>query len=344
MTRHLLVTGGAGFIGSNFVRYLLREYPQDIVTNLDKLTYAGTRETLSDLEGNPRHRFIEGDIADSALVERLLNSSSAVDAVVNFAAESHVDRSIVDPAAFLQTNVIGTQVLLEAARRHTPRPAFLQISTDEVYGSIDHGTFTEDSLLAPNSPYAASKAAADLLAFSYQTTHGMTVVVTRSSNNYGPYQFPEKFIPLAITHALEDIPIPLYGDGLNVRDWIHVEDNCRGIDQVLQAARDPDPHHRDVYNIGGGEERTNLAVLKTILNILGKPESLIQPVADRPGHDRRYALSTERLRQRTPWRSRRTFEEGLRQTVRWYQEHADWWQRLKARQSQHWLSTTKGAR
>ena len=340
--RRFLVTGGAGFIGSNFVRYVLAQHPDDAVTVLDKLTYAGNRETLAAFDGDRRFRFVRGDIADPAAAAPLVASC---DVLVNFAAESHVDRSIVDPTAFLQTNVIGTQVLLDAARRVTPRPPlFVQISTDEVYGSTDGAAFREDSPLHPNSPYAASKTAADLLVQAYAATFGMPTVVTRSSNNYGPHQYPEKFIPLAITHALADEPIPLYGDGLQVRDWLHVEDNCRAIDRAIGCVAQADPRHTKVFNIGGGEgaEVTNRRVLETILRLLGKPLSLIRRVADRPGHDRRYALSAERLQRACGWRPERRFEEGLRQTIDWYRTHESWWRPLKDRAAPHWL-TTKGA-
>ncbi|MBI4313372.1 MAG: dTDP-glucose 4,6-dehydratase [Candidatus Omnitrophica bacterium] len=345
--RRLLVTGGAGFIGSNFIRYILENHPADTLVTLDKLTYAGNPENLRELEGNARHRFVQGDIADPAVVRPLIGQA---DFIVNFAAETHVDRSIVDSAAFLTTNIIGTQVLLDQIRQAARKPRlFLQISTDEVYGSIPVGAATEQSPLRANSPYAASKAGADLLVGAYHATFGLPVAITRSSNNYGPYQYPEKFIPLAITQALHDEPIPLYGDGLNVRDWIYVEDNCRAIDAVLQTAR-PDAAELEIYNIGGDQERTNRQVLETLLRILGKPASLIQPVKDRPGHDRRYALSSEKL-QRTSkernwaWPPRHPFEEGLKKTIAWYQGHTDWWKPLlkeKGRAAVHWLSTKKG--
>jgi len=339
--RRLLVTGGAGFIGSNFVRHVLAQHPADTVTVLDKLTYAGNRETLRDLEGDRRFRFVQGDIADAEAAGPL---AAQCDVVVNFAAESHVDRSIVEPTAFLQTNVIGTQVLLDAARRVTPRPPlFVQISTDEVYGSTTGAPFTEESPLSPNSPYAASKTAADLLVRAYATTFGLPVVITRSSNNYGPYQYPEKFIPLAITNALRDEPIPLYGDGQHVRDWLHVEDNCRAIDQVINRARSRPGRPAEVFNIGGGEgaEVPNRRVLEAILDVLGKPASLIRPVPDRPGHDRRYALSAARLQQACGWRPARRFDEGLRATVEWYRTHESWWRPLKGQAALHWLPAGK---
>lgn len=318
----LLVTGGAGFIGSNFIRYLLREYPGYRVVNLDKLTYAGNLENLRDLEGNPRYHFVRGDIADRRLVDGLC---AGVQAIVNFAAESHVDRSIEDPGVFLKTNVEGTQVLLEGARKHAVG-RFIQVSTDEVYGSLGPtGYFTEETPLAPNSPYSASKAAADLLVRAYHETYGLPAMITRCSNNYGPYQFPEKLIPLFVTNALEDKPLPLYGDGLNVRDWIHVEDHCRALDLVLHRGRPG-----EVYNIGGGNECTNLEITRGILEVLGKPESLVTFVADRPGHDRRYAIDASKIRRELGWEPRIPFAEGLRATVRWYVENRAWWEKIKS--------------
>lgn len=328
-----LVTGGAGFIGSNFVRTVFQRDPAASVTVLDKLTYAGNRANLRDVERARGFRFVQGDIADPAAVEPLVKEAEVV---VNFAAETHVDRSIVDAAAFLRTNVIGTQVLLEAARR-SRLERFLQVSTDEVYGSIDQGAWTEETPLHPNSPYAASKAAADLLVQAYATTYGVPALITRSSNNYGPYQYPEKFIPLAVTNLLDGEPVPLYGDGLNVRDWLHVEDNCAALAEVLQRGTPG-----QVYHIGGDEERANADVARAILAALGKPASAIQPVPDRPGHDRRYALDCAKLRA-LGWAPRRTFEQGLQETIAWYQAHADWWRPLKRRAAPHWLTVTKGA-
>ncbi len=341
--RRLLVTGGAGFIGSNFVRYILEQYPADTVTVLDKLTYAGNPANLDELKQRygDRYEFVQGDIADATVTAPL---AAQCDDVVNFAAESHVDRSIVDPTAFLQTNVIGTQVLLDAVSRANPRPAlFVQISTDEVYGSTDGEPFREDSPLQPNSTYAASKAAADLLVRACKTTFGVASVITRSSNNYGPYQYPEKFIPLAITNALNDEPIPLYGDGLNVRDWLHVEDNCRAIDQVIWCAEQKGTHHTEIFNIGGGRgaEVTNRYVLEMILRILEKPQDLIRRVPNRPGHDLRYALSSEKLQRASGWTPTHPFEEGLRATVEWYRTHESWWRPLKGRAGLHWLPAGK---
>lgn len=340
--RRLLVTGGAGFIGSNFVRHVLGAHPDDTIVVLDKLTYAGNRENLRDLEG-PRYQFVQGDIADPDLVRDLIRDCHHV---VNFAAETHVDRSIMDPDAFLRTNILGTRVLLDAALAESKRDGnhlkiFLHISTDEVYGSAttDGAAFQESDPLRPNSPYAASKAAADLLVRAYQVTYGLRVAITRSSNNYGPYQFPEKFIPLAITNALDNEPIPLYGDGLYYRDWLHVEDNCRAIDLVLTSAHDEgEQEDVQIFNIGAGRsDLPNFSVLKAILRLLGKPESLITRVADRPGHDRRYALDVSKLTRDVRWTPSRSFEQGLAQTIDWYRTHEAWWRPLKQRPSLHWL-------
>ncbi|HCC85356.1 MAG TPA: dTDP-glucose 4,6-dehydratase [Porphyromonadaceae bacterium] len=321
----LLVTGGAGFIGSNFIRHILREHPEWQVVNLDKLTYAGNLANLKDVEGNPRYRFVRGDIADRELVEKLFQEEK-FDVVVNFAAESHVDRSILDSSPFIETNVKGTQVLLEAAREFEIKK-FVQISTDEVYGSLgpDDPPWTEESPLLPNSPYSASKAAADLLCRAYHRTYGLPVVITRSSNNYGPYQFPEKLIPLMITNAMEDKPLPVYGDGQNIRDWLFVEDNCRAIALVVEKGKPG-----EIYNIGGGEEKRNIDVVKAILQLLGKPESLITFVKDRPGHDRRYDLNTGKMLRELGWQPMVSFEEGLTQTVKWYFENRTWWERVRA--------------
>ena len=320
----ILVTGGAGFIGSNFIRFLLQTGKDYRILNLDKLTYAGNLENLGDLEQSPKYEFVRGDICDGELVDRLLKGG--VEGVVNFAAESHVDRSLYDPDVFIQTNVAGVQVLLHAALRGKVKK-FVQVSTDEVYGSLgaEDPRFREDFPLAPNSPYSASKAAADLLARSYFKTYGLPVVVTRCSNNYGPYQFPEKLIPLFVTNALENRPLPVYGDGLNVRDWIHVEDHCRALELVLEKGKPG-----EIYNVGGEAERTNLEMTKTILRILDKPESLMQYVADRPGHDRRYAIDFSKIEKEMGWRPRYGLEEGLCRTVRWYVEQESWWRRIKS--------------
>ena len=321
----ILVTGGCGFIGSNFIRYLLKTYPDYSVINVDKLTYAGNLENLSDLSPSPRYHFLRGDIADASQMEELV--SKGVDAVVNFAAESHVDRSIEDPTAFMKTNVFGTFVLLETLRKvfQKQRILFLHVSTDEVYGSLgESGAFTEETPLAPNSPYAASKTAADMMVRAYYQTYGLPAVITRCSNNYGPYQFPEKLIPLMISNAMEDKELPMYGDGLNIRDWIHVEDHCRGLDVVLHRGR-----KGEVYNIGGRSEKTNLSVAQAILDHLGKPHSLLRFVADRPGHDRRYAMDFSKIEKELGWSPWVTFEEGIRRTVEWYQTYRQWWKKIK---------------
>ncbi|MCZ0211298.1 MULTISPECIES: dTDP-glucose 4,6-dehydratase [Streptomyces] len=318
---HVLVTGGAGFIGSNYVRRLLdgrSDLAVDHVTVLDKLTYAGNRANLAPVAGHPALRFVEGDIADPVLVPELL---SKVDAVVNFAAETHVDRSIDSSAEFVTTNVLGTHNLLQAALR-TGVSRFVHVSTDEVYGSIDSGSWTEDWPLAPNSPYAAAKAGADLLVRAYGRTHGMNVGITRCSNNYGPYQYPEKVIPLFVTTLLQGGQVPLYGDGLNVRDWLHVDDHCRGIDLVL-AKGEPG----EVYNIGGGQELTNRQLTGLILDACGADWSSVRPVPDRKGHDRRYSLDDGKLRA-LGYRPQVSFEDGLADTIAWYRENVSWWQPL----------------
>jgi dTDP-glucose 4,6-dehydratase len=316
----ILVTGGSGFIGSNFIRYMFQMYPAVEITNLDKLTYAGNPENLNDIEGYFGYTFVRGDIRDKELVDRVLGEG--FDVVMNFAAESHVDRSISGPLEFIQTDILGTFTLLEECRgRGISR--YVQISTDEVYGSIEEGSFTEESQIAPNSPYAASKAGADLLVRAYHQTYGMPVIVTRSSNNFGPYQHPEKLIPLFITNALEDIRLPLYGDGLNVRDWLFVSDNCRAIDLVLRKGE-----VGEVYNIGGGREMTNVEITRSILSILGKPESLIEHVDDRPGHDLRYSLAFEKVRG-LGFEPRTDFEAMMEETVRWYVDNRSWWEATK---------------
>jgi len=319
----LLITGGAGFIGSNFVRFMLEKYPGCHVFNLDKLTYAGNLENLSGLETDSRHEFIQGDICDPDVVAGILRKG--VDAVVNFAAESHVDRSILRSDEFIRTNVVGTLNLLESCRKNkTGR--FIQISTDEVYGSLgSSGMFTESSPLAPNSPYAASKASADLLVRSYCHTHGFPGIVTRCSNNYGPYQFPEKLIPLLISNAMADEPLPIYGDGMNVRDWIHVRDHCAAIDAVLQKGKDG-----EVYNVGARQELPNLHVVRSILKLLGKDESLITYVQDRPGHDRRYAIDSSKLETELHWRAGILFENGLVETIDWYRRNSAWVEHVRS--------------
>jgi dTDP-glucose 4,6-dehydratase len=315
--RVVMVTGGCGFIGSNFVRYLLETESDLTVVNFDCLTYAGNLQNLADLTGNPRYRFVHGDITDRAEVRRVVGGG--VSTLINFAAESHVDRSIHDSGPFVRTNVLGTQVLLDAAKEFRV-PRYVQVSTDEVYGSLGPtGAFTEETPLAPNSPYAASKAAADLLVRSYVHTFGLPAVITRCSNNYGPYQFPEKLIPLFITNLQRNEPVPVYGDGLNVRDWIHVADHCAAIAQVWKGGA-----VGEVYNIGGRCERTNLDLTYALLDALNKPRSLIHYVPDRPGHDRRYAIDCKKIERELGWRPRIPFAEGLRETVRWYAAHADW--------------------
>jgi dTDP-glucose 4,6-dehydratase len=316
----VLVTGGAGFIGSNFVRYALARHPDWRVTTLDKLTYAGRRENLHDVMAHPRHEFVHGDIADAAVAAPLVERSEVV---VHFAAETHVDRSILAAGEFIHTDVFGTFVLLEAARRATKLRRFVQISTDEVYGSVPVGASRETDELKPRNPYSASKAAADRLAYSYWATYQLPVIITRASNNYGPYQFPEKVIPLFVTNALDDIPVPLYGDGKNVRDWLHVDDHCGGIDLLIEHGR-----NGEVYNIGGGNEVENVALTHRILALVGKPASLIKAVQDRQGHDRRYALDTAKLRA-LGWMPQAKFDEGLAATVEWYRENEWWWRPIK---------------
>ncbi len=318
----VLVTGGAGFIGSNFIHYIFNNYPDWHITNIDKLTYAGNLENLSAAENQSGYRFIKGDTADRKLVNELLANKFEV--IVNFAAESHVDRSILDVSPFIETNIIGTQVLLEGIRQH-PVEKFIQVSTDEVYGSTDSGKFTEESPLSPSSPYSASKAAADLLCLAYYQTYNLPVLITRSSNNFGPYQFPEKLIPLAVTNALEDKSIPVYGDGLNVRDWIYVEDHCRALDYVIQKGEPG-----QIYNIAASQEKTNLELIHTLLNILGKSRELITFVKDRPGHDRRYALDISKITRELGWTPLHAFEEALKGTVNWYVSHEPWWRQVKS--------------
>ena len=314
----LLVAGGAGFIGSNFIRYLLAAHADWQVVNVDKLTYAGNLANLKDLEGDDRYGFVRADICDAPRIGEIV-AAEQPDAIVNFAAETHVDRSINDPSLFLKTNVLGTQVLLEAARRQGIA-RYVQISTDEVYGSLgSEGKFTEESPLRPNSPYAASKTAGDLLVRAWFKTYGVPAIVTRCSNNYGPYQFPEKLIPFFITLLRENKPVPVYGDGMNVRDWIHVDDHSRAIDAVLLRGRPG-----EIYNIGGGNERTNIEITKMLFSFLGKPESLMKFVPDRPGHDRRYAIDDMKVRREMGIAPQVPFEEGLRETVRWYLENEEW--------------------
>ncbi len=317
--RALLVTGGAGFIGSGYVRYLLRNALADRIHVLDKLTYSGNPTTLDSFSDDPRVEFIEGDICDPATVNHAVDGC---DAIVNFAAETHVDRSLFDPAEFIQTNVQGTLVLLDAARERTGT-RFVQVSTDEVYGAVLDGYSRESDPLYPRNPYSASKAGAEMLAISYAETHGVDVVITRGSNTYGPFQYPEKFIPLMITNLFERKAVPVYGDGLQVRHWVHVDDHCSGIDTALRFGASG-----EIYNVGSDDERTNLEVVKQVLSLVDAPEDLITHVADRPGHDRRYALSSEKLRG-IGWEPKRAFDEGIADTVRWYRENRDWWEPIR---------------
>jgi dTDP-glucose 4,6-dehydratase len=316
----VLVTGGAGFIGSNFVRWAHARHPDWRITTLDKLTYAGRMENLRDVIDSPRHRFVKGDVADAAVAGPLVRASEIV---VHFAAETHVDRSILAAGEFIHTDVFGTFVLLEAAREAKSLRRFVQISTDEVYGSVPHGHSRETDELRPRNPYSASKAGADRLAYSYWATYGVPVIVTRASNNYGSHQFPEKVIPLFVTNAIDQIPVPLYGDGLNVRDWLHVDDHCRAIDLLVDHGADG-----EVYNIGGGNEVANIDLTRRILSLTGRPSSLIKPVADRPGHDRRYALDTTKLRA-LGWQPEVAFDAGLAETVAWYRDNEWWWRPIK---------------
>jgi dTDP-glucose 4,6-dehydratase len=316
----VLVTGGAGFIGSNFVRYALAQHEDWHITNLDKLTYAGRLENLHDLKDHPRHTFVHGDIADEAVAAPLVR---AADIVVHFAAETHVDRSLMHAGDFIRTDVFGTFVLLEAAREAPKLRRFIQISTDEVYGNVPEGSSRETDELKPRNPYSASKAGADRLAYSYFATYNVPVVITRASNNYGPYQFPEKIIPLFVTNAVDDIPVPLYGDGGQIRDWLHVEDHCRAVDLLIEAGV-----NGEVYNVGGGNHIRNVDLTKRILQLAGKTEALIQHVPDRQGHDRRYSLDTTKLRG-LGWEPRVSFEDGLAATVRWYLENEWWWRPIK---------------
>jgi dTDP-glucose 4,6-dehydratase len=323
MRSPVLVTGGCGFIGSNFVHYLLEKDSEVVVVNLDRLTYAGNPENLADVAGNPRYRFVRGDITDADVVRGLVGEG--VEAVFNFAAESHVDRSIHDATPFVRTNVLGTQVLLDAVREFGV-PRFVQISTDEVYGSLGAtGYFREDTPVAPSSPYAASKASADLIVGAYVRTFGVPAIITRCSNNYGPFQFPEKLIPLFISNLLRDEPVPVYGDGLNVRDWIHVRDHCAAIERVWRGGRPG-----EIYNVGGRCERTNLELTYSLCDILGKPRSLIRFVKDRPGHDRRYAIDCAKLEHELGWSAVIPFEEGLRDTIQWYRDHSSWVENIRS--------------
>lgn len=315
----LLVTGGAGFIGSNFIRYILEKYPQYKIINYDKLTYAGNLDNLRDIEKNKRYKFVKGDICDFKLVDKYVKNA---DMIVNFAAETHVDRSILNADEFIKTAVNGTFSLLESARANKIKK-FIHISTDEVYGSILKGSFSENSQLSPNSPYSAAKASSDMLVRSYFITYGLPAIITRCSNNYGPYQYPEKVIPLFVTNAIDNKELPLYGDGKNVRDWLYVLDHCRGIDIAMHKGK-----NGEVYNIGGGVEMTNIALTKKVLKIMGKPLSLIKKVSDRPGHDRRYSIDCAKL-EKLGYKPLYTFEKALEETVKWYMENEKIWRKLK---------------
>ncbi|MEK5321905.1 dTDP-glucose 4,6-dehydratase [Paenibacillus sp. FSL L8-0644] len=333
----LLVTGGAGFIGSNFVMYMLKQYPHYHIVNVDALTYAGNLENLKSIEKNQNHTFVKADITDVHAMDRLMQQG--IDIVVNFAAESHVDRSILEPDIFVKTNVVGTQVLLEAAKKYGVSK-FVQVSTDEVYGSLgETGLFTEETPLQPNSPYSASKAGGDLLVRAYHETFGLPVNITRCSNNYGPYQFPEKLIPLMISRALNGQQLPIYGDGMNIRDWLYVEDHCSAIDLVIHQGE-----LGEVYNIGGNNERTNIHIVKTVLEELGKPESLISYVEDRLGHDRRYGIDPNKTMNQLGWKPKHSFETGIKETIRWYLENKDWWTRIQSGAYQEYYKKQYGHR
>ena len=339
-----LVTGGAGFIGSNFIRFLFEKYGDDArVVNLDKLTYAGIRENLAEYEGKSNYRFVHGDIAKPEDVAEAYKGvdGTGVDVVVNFAAETHVDRSLIEAGSFIETDVHGVLVLLEEARKHAPKlRRFIQISTDEVYGSIAEGSFRETDALSPRNPYAASKAGGDRMAYAYGQTYGLPVIVTRASNNFGPYQYPEKLIPLFVTNAIDDQPLPLYGDGKNVRDWLFVEDHCAAIDFLIEHGQND-----EVYNVGGGNERENIEITHGVLELLGKPKTLITPVTDRVGHDRRYSLNTDKL-ENIGFKCNTDFERALEKTVHWYVENQLWWRAIKERSAEfkRWYAQQYGAR
>jgi len=320
----LLVTGGAGFIGSNFIHYIARKYPEYRIINLDKLTYAGNLENLRDIENNPNYNFIKGDIADRKIIDEIFKSRN-INAIINFAAESHVDRSIEDPGVFIQTDIYGTYVLLEAVKKYDSK-VFLQISTDEVYGSIENGSFKEDDPLKPNSPYSASKAGAEMIVRSFYKTYKTPVIITRTSNNFGPYQYPEKLIPLFVTNLIDDIKVPLYGDGMNVRDCIYVDDNCSALDIILHKGG-----IGEVYNIGAGNEKPNIWITRKLIEILGKSEDIIELVTDRPGHDRRYSVDCSKIKKEFGWNTRYNFEEALEKTAQWYIRNECWWRPLKGK-------------
>ncbi|WP_339294982.1 dTDP-glucose 4,6-dehydratase [Paenibacillus sp. FSL W7-1279] len=333
----LLVTGGAGFIGSNFILYMMQQHTDYKIVNMDALTYAGNLENLKSIEDQPNYSFVQADIADKQAVDAIFQQG--IDVVVNFAAESHVDRSILEPEIFVNTNVLGTQVLLDAAKKYGVMK-FVQVSTDEVYGSLgETGLFSEKTPLAPNSPYSASKAGGDLLVRAYHETFGLPVNITRCSNNYGPYQFPEKLIPLIISRALNDEALPVYGDGLNIRDWLYVEDHCSAIDLVIHQGK-----IGEIYNIGGNNERTNLHIVQTILKELGKPESLITYVEDRPGHDRRYGIDPTKITNELGWKPKHNFETGIKETIQWFLSHKDWWTRIQSGAYRDYITQQYGKR
>ena len=319
----ILVTGGLGFIGSNFIRHIFKKYPGYKIVNIDKMTYAGNPENLRDIENDSRYSFIKGDICDERLIDELI-SSEKPDAILNFAAESHVDRSISDPHSFIKTDILGTHNLLEAAKKYNI-PRYIQVSTDEVYGSINSGSFSEESPINPASPYSASKAAADMIVNSYFATYKMPILITRSSNNYGPNQYPEKVVPLFVTNLLENKKVPLYGDGLNVRDWLYVLDNCEAIDLTLHKGKEG-----EIYNIGGGIELPNIELTKALLKFLEKDESHIEYVKDRPGHDRRYSLDSTKIKEKLGWQPKFKFDYGLYLTIDWYKKNEWWWKPLKS--------------
>jgi dTDP-glucose 4,6-dehydratase len=328
----LLVTGGAGFIGSNYILYMIDKYPDYQIINIDALTYAGNLENLRSIESHPNYRFVKAEITERTALEPLFQEG--LDAVINFAAESHVDRSILQPDIFVKTNIMGTQSMLDLSKQYSV-PKFLQVSTDEVYGTLgETGLFTEETPLRPNSPYSASKAGADMLVRAYHETFGMHVNITRCSNNYGPYQFPEKLIPLMIRNALQDKPLPVYGDGLNVRDWLYVEDHCCAIDLVLHKGVSG-----EVYNVGGNNERNNIQVVKTILEVLGKPESLITYVKDRLGHDRRYAIDADKIRRELGWQPNYVYESGIMATIQWYLSNKEWMEQVVSGSYQQYYAT-----
>lgn len=337
----IIVTGGAGFIGGNFVHHMVNKYPEYTIINLDLLTYAGNLETLKPVEGKPNYKFVKGDIADRKFVFDLFEKEKP-DVIVNFAAESHVDRSITDPEAFVRTNVIGTTTLLDACKEFGIK-RFHQVSTDEVYGDLPLDRpdlfFTEETPLHTSSPYSSSKASADLFVLAYNRTYGLPVTVSRCSNNYGPYHFPEKLIPLMISRALANEELPVYGTGENIRDWLHVEDHCVAIDLIIHKGKDG-----EVYNVGGHNERTNLEVVQTILRILNKPETLIKYVSDRPGHDRRYAIDPAKLENELDWKPKYNFDTGIEQTVQWYLDHEDWWKNILSGEYSNYFEKMYGER